>query len=194
MPNIRIHEEVAYLYTRKHQEYDNKYFYLGVLAPDTPNLNGFGKKEERWEAHQRKKDLDKWKHKIKVFYENNKNNYNKYFIYGYLFHVITDIVYDKEIYLKVREKILEDNIVLEESHQVMRQDMDYYGSNFQEFKYIKEKLLKITEYYDILNIKKDKLEKWTLLNLEDYPKQPSKYITKDTIIMLEELVEKELLD
>ena len=23
MPNIRIHEEVAYLYTRKHKEYDN---------------------------------------------------------------------------------------------------------------------------------------------------------------------------
>ena len=181
MPNIRIHEEVAYLYTRTHRDFDNKYFYLGVLAPDTPNLNGFAPKEERWTAHQRDKDYNEWERKIKRFYIENKDNYNKYFIFGYLFHVITDIVYDRDIYLDVREKILEDNISLEDSHNVMRKDMDYYGSNFKEYDYIKDQLIKIDEYYDIINIKKDKLEEWTIKNLNDEEIHNSKYINKEII-------------
>ncbi len=192
MPNIRIHEEVAYLYTRKHRDFDNKYFYLGVLAPDTPNLNGFAPKEERWTAHQRDKDYNEWERKIKKFYIENKDNYNKYFIFGYLFHVITDIVYDRDIYLDVREKILEDNISLEDSHNVMRKDMDYYGTNFKEFDYIKDQLIKIDEYYDILNIKKDKLEEWTIKNLKDEEIHDSKYINKETINRLLNNVEQSL--
>ena len=181
MPNIRIHEEVAYLYTRKHKDFDNKYFYLGVLAPDTPNLYGFGPKEERWMAHQRDKDYAEWERKIKKFYKENKDKYNKYFIFGYLFHVITDIVYDKDIYLDVREKIIEDNIPKKESHDIMRQDMEYYGSNFIEFNYIRDQLLQIEEYYDILNIKKENLEKWTIKNLDNIPKKEAKYIDKNII-------------
>ena len=192
MPNIRIHEEVAYLYTRTHRDFDNKYFYLGVLAPDTPNLNGFAPKEERWTAHQRDKDYNEWERKIKKFYIENKDNYNKYFIFGYLFHVITDIVYDRDIYLDVREKILEDNISLEDSHNVMRKDMDYYGTNFKEFDYIKDQLIKIDEYYDILNIKKDKLEEWTIKNLKDEEIHDSKYINKETINRLLNNVEQSL--
>ena len=192
MPNIRIHEEVAYLYTRKHRDFDNKYFYLGVLAPDTPNLNGFAPKEERWTAHQRDKDYNEWERKIKKFYIENKDNYNKYFIFGYLFHVITDIVYDRDIYLDVREKILEDNISLEDSHNVMRKDMDYYGTNFKEFDYIKDQLEEIDEYYDILNIKKDQLEEWTIKNLKEEEIHDSKYINKETINRLLNNVEQSL--
>ena len=44
-----------------------------------------------------------------------------------------------------------ENISLEDSHNVMRQDMDYYGSNFKEFDHIKNKLSEVDEYYDILN-------------------------------------------
>lgn len=192
MPNIRIHEEVAYIYTRTHKEFDNKNFYLGVLAPDTPNLNGFGKKEERWTAHQRDKDYDIWENKIKTFYVENKNKYDKYFIFGYLFHVITDIVYDRDFYLDVREIILKDNISLEDSHNVMRQDMDYYGTNFKEFDYIKNKLLELDEYYDILNINKDKLEQWTKKNLQKEEIIQPKYINNEIINKLEKIVEKEL--
>jgi len=192
MPNIRIHEEVAYIYTRNHKEYDNKYFYLGVLAPDSPNLEGFAPKVERWTAHQRDKDYDEWERKIKKFYIENKDNYNKYFIFGYLFHVITDIVYDRDIYLDVREIIMKDNISLEDSHNVMRKDMDYYGTNFKEFDYIKNKLLELDEYYDILNISKEKLEAWTKLNLEEQEKKQPKYINIEIIDKLAKKVEKEL--
>ena len=123
MPNIRIHEEVAYIFAKKYNEYDNRDFYLGVLSPDAVNLEGFGSKKERWLAHQRDKNYYIWRDNIIKFYNDNKDNYNKYFIFGYLFHVITDIVYDEFFYLKVREKILEDGIELEDSHNVMRDDM-----------------------------------------------------------------------
>ena len=192
MPNIRIHEEVAYIYTRNHKEYDNKYFYLGVLAPDSPNLEGFAPKVERWTAHQRDKDYDEWERKIKKFYIENKDKYNKYFIFGYLFHVITDIVYDRDIYLDVRKIIMKDNVSLEDSHNVMRKDMDYYGTNFKEFDYIKNKLLELDEYYDILNISKEKLEAWTKLNLEEQEKKQPKYINIEIIDKLAKKVEKEL--
>jgi len=192
MPNIRIHEEVAYIYTRNHKEYDNKYFYLGVLAPDSPNLEGFAPKVERWTAHQRDKDYDEWERKIKKFYIENKDKYNKYFVFGYLFHVITDIVYDRDIYLDVRKIIMKDNVSLEDSHNVMRKDMDYYGTNFKEFDYIKNKLLELDEYYDILNISKEKLEAWTKLNLEEQEKKQPKYINIEIIDKLAKKVEKEL--
>ena len=81
MPCIRIHEEVAYYYAKKNKEFDNSNFYLGVLAPDTPNLNGFAPKIERWTAHQRAKDYQEWKNNIIKFYNENKTKYDKYFIF-----------------------------------------------------------------------------------------------------------------
>lgn len=192
MPNIRIHEEVAFIYAKKHKEYDNKQFYLGVLAPDAVNVEGFAPKIERWTSHQRNKDYNTWRENIIKFYKENKDKYNKHFIYGYLFHVLTDIIYDDKYYLDVREKILNDNISLEDSHNIMRQDMDNYGSNFKEFDHIKNKLSKIDEYYNILNIDKDQLKKWKEVNLEEVEITKYKYITRTIIINLEEDVEKEL--
>jgi len=192
MPNIRIHEEVAYIYAKKYNEYDNKYFYLGVLAPDAVNVDGFAPKEMRWTSHQRDKDYNIWKNNIIKFYKENKDKYNKYFIYGYLFHVLTDIIYDDIYYLKVREKILKDNISLEESHNIMRKDMDYYGSNFKEFNHVKDKLQEIDEYYDILNINKEELKRWKETNLEELEISKYKYITRKIISDLETDLEKEL--
>ena len=191
MPNIRIHEEVAYIFAKKYNEYDNRDFYLGVLSPDAVNLEGFGSKKERWLAHQRDKNYYIWRDNIIKFYNDNKDNYNKYFIFGYLFHVITDIVYDEFFYLKVREKILEDGIELEDSHNVMRDDMDKYM--FRNYDYITSKLKEKNKYYSILNIDEERLEKWTKKNLIDIEITNSRYINKELIIELEEQVESEIL-
>ena len=152
----------------------------------------FAPKIERWTSHQRDKDYNIWRENIIKFYKENKDKYNKYFIFGYLFHVLTDIIYDDKYYLKVREKILKDNISLEDSHNVMRQDMDYYGSNFKEFDHIKNKLSEVDEYYDILNINKEELKKWKDINLEELEIKNYKYITRKIITDLETDLEKEL--
>ena len=47
MPTTMIHEKIAYDLAKKYPELDTSDFYLGILAPDTPNLHGFAPKEMR---------------------------------------------------------------------------------------------------------------------------------------------------
>ena len=67
MPNIMIHEKVAYNIAQKHKNLDTPNFYLGALAPDAVNLNGFASKEKRWTSHLRDKDLKVWRKNIIEF-------------------------------------------------------------------------------------------------------------------------------
>lgn len=190
MPNVMIHEEVGNFLSKKLKinSYD---FYLGLLAPDSPNTYGFGKKEDRWLAHQRKKDYNEWRQSLKEFYELEKNNYNKDFILGYYIHILTDIIYDDYLYLKVREEILKDNYSLEESHDIMRNDMDKYY--FNEIEDIKDILKSDNSTYEINGINVELMSKWkekVLSTLNN--NNTSVYITKEVINTLNELVYKEL--
>lgn len=190
MPNIMIHEEVAYFLSKKINKNSYNYF-LGVLAPDAPNTYGFGKKEDRWLAHQRKKDYNEWRKSLKEFYQKEKNNYEEDFLLGYYIHILTDIVYDDFIYLKVREKIIEDGYSMEESHDIMRNDMDKYY--FKEISDIKEILNKKNTTYEINGISKELMGKWKDKTLNELSNiNESRYISDDVINTLNELVYKEL--
>ena len=190
MPNIMIHEKVGYYISKKINinSYD---YYLGLLAPDTPNLEGFAPKEERWMAHQRKKDYDEWRSSILSFYNREKNNYPKDFILGYYIHLLTDIVYDDFLYLKVREEILKE-YDMDKTHDIMRKDMDKYY--FNEINDIKEILNSSEKSYDILNISSKKLILWKEkeMSLWDHL-NTSKYINDEIICFLEEEVYNELV-
>ena len=190
MPNVMIHEEVGYFLSNKLNK--NSYnYYLGLLAPDSPNTYGFGKKEDRWLAHQRRKDYNEWRNSLKEFYNQEKNNYNEDFLLGYYIHVLTDIIYDDFLYLKVREEILKDGYSLEESHDIMRNDMDKYY--FNEIEEIKNILSKENETFEINGINKELMSKWKDKVLEEFTnKNESIYITKELINTLNELVYKEV--
>lgn len=190
MPNIMIHEEVGYYLSKKLNK-DSYDFYLGLLAPDSPNTFGFGKKEDRWLAHQRRKDYDEWRKSLNEFYQKEKNNYNEDFLLGYYIHILTDIVYDDFLYLKVREEILKDNYSLEESHDIMRNDMDKYY--FNEIENIKAILKTNETTYEINGISKELMSKWKekIIN-ELNNNNECIYINKEIIDTLNELVYKEL--
>ena len=190
MPNVMIHEEVGYFLSNKLNK--NSYnYYLGLLAPDSPNTYGFGKKEDRWLAHQRRKDYNEWRNSLKEFYNQEKNNYNEDFLLGYYIHILTDIIYDDFLYLKVREEILKDGYSLEESHDIMRNDMDKYY--FNEIEEVKNILSKENETFEINGINKELMSKWKDKVLEEYTnKNESIYITKELINTLNELVYKEV--
>lgn len=190
MPNVMIHEEVGYFLSNKLNK--NSYnYYLGLLAPDSPNTYGFGKKEDRWLAHQRRKDYNEWRNSIKEFYNQEKNNYNEDFLLGYYIHILTDIIYDDFLYLKVREEILKDGYSLEESHDIMRNDMDKYY--FNEIEEVKNILSKENETFEINGINKELMSKWKDKVLEEFTnKNESIYITKELINTLNELVYKEV--
>ena len=190
MPNVMIHEEVGYFLSNKLNK--NSYnYYLGLLAPDSPNTYGFGKKEDRWLAHQRRKDYNEWRNSLKKFYNQEKNNYNEDFLLGYYIHILTDIIYDDFLYLKVREEILKDGYSLEESHDIMRNDMDKYY--FNEIEELKNILSNENETFEINGISKELMSKWKDKVLEEFTnKNESIYITKELINTLNELVYKEV--
>ena len=190
MPNVMIHEEVGYFLSNKLNK--NSYnYYLGLLAPDSPNTYGFGKKEDRWLAHQRRKDYNEWRNSLKEFYNQEKNNYNEDFLLGYYIHILTDIIYDDFLYLKVREEILKDGYSLEESHDIMRNDMDKYY--FNEIEEVKNILSKENKTFEINGINKELMSKWKDKVLEEFTnKNESIYITKELINTLNELVYKEV--
>lgn len=192
MPNIMIHEKVGYEISKKIEINSNLYF-LGLLAPDTPNLYGFGKKEERWMAHIRRSDLHEWRLSLQNFYQENKNNYPNDFLIGYFIHVLTDIVYDDFFYLKVREEIKRHNPTSNDLHNCMREDMDLYY--FKEYEEIKQKLKQEKTEISILNITEDHLQKWKEKQINN-PIQENKslYITEKLIRELIEVVYQELLE
>ena len=189
MPSIMIHEKIGYdLSTKLHiHSYD---YYLGLLAPDAPNLNGFAPKEERWMAHQRRQDYDEWKDSLDSFYHKNQTHYSRDFLIGYYIHIMTDIVYDDLLYLNVRERILK-HYPMEEAHQIMSDDM--YSYYFPEFGEIKTILKESSQSYDILNISKDTLllwkEKQISRNIEE---SHCRYLTEQDISFLGEQVFKEV--
>lgn len=190
MPNIMIHEEVGHYLSKKINK--NSYnFYLGIIAPDSPNTYGFGKKEDRWLAHQRRKDYDEWRKSLKEFYEKEKNNYDEDFLLGYYIHILTDIVYDDFLYLKVREEILKDNHTLKESHDIMRNDMDkYYFNGIEDIKAI---LKQDNSTYEINGISKELMSEWKEKVLKELNnKNECVYINQEIIDTLNELVYKEL--
>lgn len=190
MPNIMIHEEVGYFISKKINN-DSYNYFLGLLAPDAPNTYGFGKKEDRWLAHQRKNDYNEWRNSLKEFYEKEKNRYDKDFLLGYCVHILTDIIYDEFLYLKVREEILKDNITLEESHEVMRKDMDKYY--FDEIEIIKDILKREKITYEINGISKELMYEWKTKTLNELTNEnKSIYMTNEIINTLNELVYKEL--
>lgn len=193
MPTISIHEEVAYNIAKKYKELDNADFYLGALAPDSVNLNGFAPKEIRWKTHVRDENLDCWLNNATEFYHDNKNKYNESFLLGYILHIITDIIHDKYFYWDLRTEMTKDKIKEEDQHPLIRNSMLEYGyQNEQDpFRiYIKE-LLENHTGYDIQNISKETMIAWKNHCFENhnFSGKENKYITKNHVLALTNKVE-----
>lgn len=178
MPSSIIHEEVGYFIGKKYNisSYD---YYLGLIAPDSPNLEGFAPKEERWTAHQRSANYDEWKENLKNFYKKEKNNYPKDFIFGYALHILTDIIFDEYIYSGLKETIEKSGVSKYDSHNIMSADMQKYY--FPEIVEIIETLKKSTSY-DILNISKDLMLKWKEKQFDLWPSKNSCVYINESII------------
>lgn len=196
MPSIMIHEVIAIELAKKYQNLDNSNFYLGVLAPDAVNINGLAPKDIRWYSHLRNADLDTWLDNVKRFYEEKRNNYNKYFLFGYLTHIVTDIIYDKYFYKTTIEKILKEDISREDAHNVLIDAMNEFTYHEEVRDYlakVKDEL-KNVKTYSIRNIDSDTLNKW---KSTWYKKPVNKmrrtiYIELNDIFPIVEKVEQEL--
>lgn len=198
MPNIFIHEKVAYNIAKENKYLDTPNFYLGVLAPDAVNLNGFASKEERWTSHLRDKNLSTWRQNIIAFYKKEKSNYDSYFLDGYLIHILTDIIFDDYFYSNVIDLIKKDHKGIEDAHPLLLKSMNDYAIVNKDDKlvgYIKEKLNN-ADSFNIRNISKELLLSWSKkqLNYNESSSITNPYITEDLIEKITTQVSKEYFD
>ncbi len=96
MPGPITHLKAIHCYNKSHSNAFDEAIYLGGVSPDSVNINGHAPKSIRWPAHLRDADLEVWLENAKSFYINNKGKLDEAFLRGYVLHIITDIVWDKE--------------------------------------------------------------------------------------------------
>ena len=103
MPSISVHLTLS---ARIAGELGIKYlpdYYLGAIAPDAVNINGFASRELRYGAHIRSADYAEWKRNIARFREVNGDLYTDRpdFLAGFLMHLYTDIAWDEAVQPKL---------------------------------------------------------------------------------------------
>ncbi|MBQ9375214.1 MAG: hypothetical protein IJU04_02600 [Ruminococcus sp.] len=98
MPSATVHLKAACLMKDQLGIKNETQFYIGAIAPDAVNLDGFATQDERYHAHIRSKDYDKWKQNINAFYDEKKAAFaTSDYLKGYVFHLYTDIAWDELI-------------------------------------------------------------------------------------------------
>ncbi len=96
MPGPITHLKAAYYYNINHGYSFGGELYLGSISPDSVNINGHAPRLKRWPAHLRCADLDAWTDNANSFYKENKGKTDEGYLRGYIIHILTDIVWDKE--------------------------------------------------------------------------------------------------
>ncbi len=170
MPSILFHELVGHEFAKKHKNYNNKEFILGIIVPDAVNAYGFASKENRWKSHCRDKNLDKWILNIVEFYKENKEKYEKYYLMGYLLHVLTDIFCDKIYNEQIYPDLLEKGYNYETAYKFYELELEKIENNKINslwWKKVKESF-KSTEKTPISNINKKMIEDWEKYIIEKY--------------------------
>ncbi|WMJ21853.1 zinc dependent phospholipase C family protein [Paludicola sp. MB14-C6] len=97
MPASMVHLYIGYQFQQScHLVHNKPQFYLGCIAPDAVNLDGFAPKDIRYTAHLRKADLDDWMQNVIDFYTEYKEKLDDDFLLGYVLHIFSDIAWDKK--------------------------------------------------------------------------------------------------
>lgn len=105
MPACLNHLHTAKVFADGYPVSDLPQLYLGCLAPDVPNLDGFASKEERWHAHLRERDLNRWMERAGEFFRENCRTAEVSYLLGYVLHIVGDIVWDESFEQGLREAV-----------------------------------------------------------------------------------------
>ena len=68
MPSVCVHLMTACILKDRLDIINESDFYLGSIAPDAVNLNGFAEERVRYAAHLRSRDYNVWKQNIENYY------------------------------------------------------------------------------------------------------------------------------
>ena len=96
MASCMIHLYTGWRYTQANPRWlDSPSFYLGCIAPDSVNTDGFADKSTRWRAHLRAETLDQWEQNVAAFALAHPAPEDPALLEGYLIHLLTDILWDR---------------------------------------------------------------------------------------------------
>lgn len=187
MPTSMFHLNVSKKIAEKYPQYDTSNFYIGTIAPDAVNVNGFADKPIRWSAHKRAKNLDEWKNNIIEFYNEEKNNFNKEYLLGYIVHVLTDIVAD-ELYYEdgLYEDIVKNRTSEDKAFGFFKDQIQVYEKsqiNEEWWLDVKSKL-KNCDTFQINDISKEMITDWKNKVLKEYSQKVFEnfdYVTPKTV-------------
>ena len=96
MPSVCVHLMTACILKDRLNIINESDFYLGSIAPDAVNLNGFAEERVRYAAHLRSRDYNVWKQNIENYY-NSISDRRSDFLKGFFLHLYTDIAWDEII-------------------------------------------------------------------------------------------------
>jgi len=106
MASLMMHLYVGWKFAKQHAtELNLPQFFLGCIAPDSVNVDGFAPKEKRWPAHLRSSNLQQWYENNLNFYRSNAGHMCESLLLGYVIHNITDAAFD-EFYVKQVDEAL----------------------------------------------------------------------------------------
>jgi len=195
MPYTLVHLKVGSEIAKKYKKYDKPQYYLGLIAPDAVNLNGFAEKDIRWSAHIRAKDLEIWENNIIKYYFENYNNYDNEYILGYLIHVLTDIVFDR-MYNPCILNLIHEKKIFENEFENYHNELEKYECSQINEEWWKETVnkLKQSKGININKIDSKEIEMWRDKNINQYSKkQEMKYDIISPELMNNAIIEVEKL-
>lgn len=169
LPGAVTHLKAAYTYYSAYgSELNFSSFLLGTVCPDSVNLNGHAPKDIRWPAHLRASDLNIWEQNAVQFYNENKDKYEFSYLLGYIMHIVTDIVWDREYDMPLFAVLHKNGVPKEELKKMRWREIDGYELKQKDTLWLKESLeaLKLATPRNIGTLNASEIEEWRRKILE----------------------------
>lgn len=203
MASIMIHLETAWRLMQSGGLFYGKIndpgeYYLGIIAPDSVNLDGFAEKEIRWAAHLRAKTPKQWYQNIGEFYQKKREKLNHDFLLGYAVHNITDAAFDETLHEPIwaAAKKADTARIYENPNDAGWAECfryDYFQQNQCWWVQDVSPALKSAQAYKINKLPADLIDRYRLYLMDSYfctlEREAPKVITKEIVWLLADYVE-----
>jgi hypothetical protein len=172
MPACMVHLYIGYRFQKSCHLIQNKsQFYLGCIAPDAVNLDGFAPKDVRYSAHLRKPELEDWMQNVIDFYSNQKGKLDRDFLLGYILHIYSDIAWDKKFDSILWNALKEQGLPLEQQFSARWEELFAFDQTQFDTKWWNEEVspeLQKAKAIPINNIEADLIDRYRAFKLDGY--------------------------
>lgn len=170
MPSSVVHLKICSLMKEEMDIKNTAEFYLGGIAPDAVNLDGFAPEEIRYAAHIRSKDYAVWKKNITKFYRKKTFKGDMDFFKGYVFHILVDIAWDEVVQPRLFAYLKSRGYSADEFKKLKWQELYRFNNELCKEDWYSQALceLKNAKCFDIAGISAEQIGKYRDYIINDY--------------------------